>query len=121
MADAATTADAVRTDTGVRDDTSFLWRRLHSLSGVLPLGAFLCYHVFENLSALRGPAAYDEMVNHVNTLLPRPFFYALELVTIVLPLAYHALYGVWIAATGHPNNGRYAYGGNWGYLAQRLT
>ena len=121
MADAATTADAVRTDTGVRDDTLFLWRRLHSLSGVLPLGAFLCYHVFENLSALRGPAAYDEMVNHVNALLPRPFFYALELVTIVLPLAYHALYGLWIAATGRPNNGRYAYAGNWGYLAQRLT
>ncbi len=54
MADAATTADAVRTGIGTPDDHSFLWRRLHSLSGVLPLGAFLCYHVFENLSALRG-------------------------------------------------------------------
>jgi succinate dehydrogenase / fumarate reductase cytochrome b subunit len=42
-------------------------------------------------------------------------------VTIVVPLAYHALYGVWIAATGRPNNGRYAYAGNWGYLAQRIT
>ena len=120
MADAATTA-AVRTDTGTRDDHSFLWRRLHSLSGVLPLGAFLCYHVFENLSALRGPAAYDEMVNHVNTLLPRGFFYGLELVTIVLPLAYHALYGVWVAVNGRPNVGRYAYAGNWGYLTQRVT
>ena len=119
MADAATTADAVRTDAGT--DRSFLWRRLHSLSGVLPLGAFLCYHVFENLSALRGPAAYDEMVNHVNALLPRPFFYALELVTIVLPLAYHALYGVWIAVAGRPNVGRYAYPSNWGYLVQRVT
>jgi succinate dehydrogenase / fumarate reductase cytochrome b subunit len=119
MADAATTADAVRTDAGT--DHSFLWRRLHSLSGVLPLGAFLCYHVFENLSALRGPAAYDEMVNHVNTLLPRGFFYGLELVTIVLPLAYHALYGVWVAVSGRPNVGRYAYAGNWGYLTQRVT
>jgi succinate dehydrogenase/fumarate reductase cytochrome b subunit len=49
MADAATTAQPVRTETGA-DDHSFLWRRLHSLSGVLPLCAFLCYHVFENLS-----------------------------------------------------------------------
>ena len=120
MADAATTADAVRPDAGTRDH-SFLWRRLHSLSGVLPLGAFLCYHVFENLSALRGPAAYNEMVNDVNTLLPRTFFFGLELVTIVLPLAYHALYGVWVAATGRPNVGRYAYASNWGYLAQRIT
>jgi succinate dehydrogenase / fumarate reductase cytochrome b subunit len=120
MADAATTA-AVHTDTGTRDDHSFLWRRLHSLSGVLPLGAFLCYHVFENLSALRGPTAYNEMVNDVNTLLPRMFFFGLELVTIVLPLAYHAFYGVWVAATGRPNVGRYAYASNWGYLTQRIT
>ena len=121
MADAATTADAVRPDADVRGDHSFLWRRLHSLSGVLPLGAFLCYHLFENLSALRGPAAYDEMVNHVNVLLPRAFFYGLELVTIVIPLGYHALYGVWVAVTGRPNVGRYAYAQNWGYLAQRIT
>jgi succinate dehydrogenase / fumarate reductase cytochrome b subunit len=121
MADAATTAVAVPTDTGTANDRSFLWRRLHSLSGVLPLGAFLCYHLFENLSALRGPAAYDEMVNHVNVLLPRPFFYGLELVTILIPLAYHALYGVWVAVTGRPNVGRYAYAQNWGYLAQRIT
>jgi succinate dehydrogenase / fumarate reductase cytochrome b subunit len=61
------------------------------------------------------------MVNHVNTMLPRGFFYGLELVTIVLPLAYHALYGVWVAVTGRPNVGRYAYAGNWGYLTQRIT
>ena len=40
MADAATTADAVRTDAGA--DHSFLWRRLHSLSGVAPLGSGMC-------------------------------------------------------------------------------
>jgi hypothetical protein len=39
-------------------DRSFLWRRPHSLSGVLPLGGFLCYHLFENLAALRGPTPY---------------------------------------------------------------
>ena len=119
MADAATTADG--TATVAREDHSFLLRRLHSLSGILPLGAFLCYHLFETLSALSGPAAYDEMVSRVNALLPRPFFYALELVTIILPLAYHALYGVWVAVTGRPNVGRYAYAGNWGYLTQRIT
>jgi len=119
MADAATTARG--TATGAGDDHSFLLGRLHSLSGVLPLGAFLCYHLFENMSALRGPVAYDEMVAHVNALLPRAFFYALELATIILPLAYHALYGVWVAVTGRPNAGRYAYAGNWGYLTQRIT
>ena len=41
-------------------DRLFLWRRLHSLSGIIPVGAFLLFHIFENLSALRGPEAYNE-------------------------------------------------------------
>ncbi len=99
----------------------FLWRRLHSLSGVVPVGLFLCYHVFENLSALRGPEAYDEMINHVNALLPRTFFYALELVGIIVPLLFHAFYGAWLSFTGKPNVGRYAYASNWSYLMQRVS
>jgi succinate dehydrogenase / fumarate reductase cytochrome b subunit len=120
MAEAATTA-ALETAVRGAEDHSFLWRRLHSLSGVVPVGLFLCYHVFENMAALSGPAAYDEMVNHVNSMLPRPFFYALELVGIVLPLLYHALYGVWVAVTGRPNVGRYAYANNWSYVMQRVS
>jgi succinate dehydrogenase / fumarate reductase cytochrome b subunit len=118
MPDAAT---AVAGTHSAREDHSFLWRRLHSLSGVVPVGLFLCYHLYENMAALRGPAAYDEMVQHVNLLLPRPFFYALELVGIILPLLYHSLYGVWVAFTGKPNVGRYAYSNNWSYLLQRAS
>lgn len=102
-------------------DRSFLLRRLHSLSGVLPIGIFLCYHLFENLAALRGPAAYDEMVNHVNTLLPRAYFFGVEAALVLLPLAFHAGYGVYIASTGQANASRYSYGSNWAYWVQRLS
>ena len=102
MADAATTADAVRTDAAPADH-SFLWRRLHSLSGVLPLGALLCYHMFENMSALAQPGSVRrDGQPRERDCSPRPFFYALELVTIVLPLAYHALYGVWVRGDRPP-------------------
>jgi succinate dehydrogenase / fumarate reductase, cytochrome b subunit len=119
MAHAATSAEGslVR---GI-GDRSFWLRRLHSLSGVLPVGAFLCYHLFENLSALRGAEAYNEMVNHVNTMLPRQYFFGLELVGIVLPLAFHSLYGIYVASTGSSNSSRYAYGSNWAYWFQRLS
>jgi succinate dehydrogenase / fumarate reductase cytochrome b subunit len=102
-------------------DQSFLWRRLHSLSGVVPVGGFLCYHIFENLTALRGAAAYNEMVNHVNTMLPRQYFYGLELAGIIGPLVFHSLYGLYIASTGRANTSRYAYGSNWAYWAQRMS
>jgi succinate dehydrogenase/fumarate reductase cytochrome b subunit (b558 family) len=104
-----------------RVDRSFLWRRLHSLSGVLPIGGFLCYHIFENLAAIRGGEPYNEMVQHVNTMLPRMYFYGVEVALILGPLLFHSLYGVYIAATGQPNAGRYAYGTNWAYWAQRVS
>src|SRR6266849_4779984 len=87
--------------------TSFVLRRLHSLSGLVPIGLFLCYHIYENMTALRGPEAYNEMVNHVNALLPRQYFYALELVAIIGPLLFHSLYGIYIASTGQSNVNAY--------------
>src|SRR5262245_44057219 len=102
-------------------DRSFLWRRLHSLSGVLPVGGFLCYHIFENMSAIRGPAAYDEMVHEVNTMLPRLYFLGVEFAVILVPLLFHSLYGFYIATTGRSNVGNYPYESNWAYWAQRAS
>jgi succinate dehydrogenase / fumarate reductase, cytochrome b subunit len=101
--------------------SSFVWRRLHSLSGVLPVGLYLCYHIFENMSALRGPQPYDEMVNHVNTLLPRGWFYLVEFGVVIGPLLFHSLYGFYVASTGQSNVNAYPYGSNWAYWFQRLT
>lgn len=117
MAEAATADHPTVQET----DRSFLWRRLHSLSGVLPIGLFLLYHIYENMTALRGKAAYDEMVNDVNTMLPRQYFFGLELAGIVVPILFHALYGLYIASTGKANVNRYVYGSNWGYWAQRVS
>lgn len=102
-------------------DRSFLWRRLHSLSGVLPVGGFLCYHIFENMAALKSPAKYDEMVNAVNTMLPRMYFFGVEMVLLLGPLLFHSLYGLYIAQTGRPNANRYPYGTNWAYWMQRIS
>ncbi len=66
--------------------SSSLWRRLHSLSGILPVGLFLLYHIYENMTALRGPKPYNVLVNDVNALLPRPYFYVLEVTAILGPL-----------------------------------
>jgi succinate dehydrogenase / fumarate reductase cytochrome b subunit len=39
--------------------TSFLLRRLHSLSGIIPVGAFLFEHILiSNSTAITGPDAY---------------------------------------------------------------
>lgn len=117
MATAATSNDMASS----RMDSSFIWRRLHSLSGLLPVGAYLCFHIYENLGALRGAEAYNETINHVNTMLPRGYFYLVELAVVIGPLLFHSLYGLYIARSGRSNVGAYPYRSNWAYWAQRIS
>ena len=73
---------------------SFLWHKLHSLSGIIPIGAFLVEHIISNFEALNGPLAYAQQVKFLNSL---PLVRVLEWAFIFIPLAFHALYGVFIA------------------------
>jgi len=97
---------------------SYLWRRLHSLSGIVPIGAFLIEHIVSNFETWNGPLAYARQVVFLNSL---PLVRVLEWVFIFIPLAFHALYGVWIAFRGRSNVNVYPWAGNWGYLTQRIT
>jgi succinate dehydrogenase / fumarate reductase cytochrome b subunit len=97
---------------------SFLLRKLHSLSGIVPIGAFLIEHILSNFEALKGPAAYAAQVKFLNSL---PLVRVLEWGLIFLPLAYHALYGVYIALRGKSNVIYYPWAGNWLYVVQRWT
>jgi succinate dehydrogenase / fumarate reductase cytochrome b subunit len=97
---------------------SFFWRKLHSLTGIVPIGAFLIEHIVSNFEALNGPLAYAQQVKFLNSL---PLVRVLEWGLIFIPLAYHALYGVFIAIRGRSNVNVYPWAGNWMYLSQRVT
>lgn len=97
---------------------SFFLRRLHSLSGVVPIGAFLVEHFISNSEALHGPVAYAHTVAFLNSL---PWVPVLEWGFIFLPLLYHALYGFYIWYHGQSNVTDYPWAGNWMYVAQRWT
>ena len=47
--------------------TSFIWRKLHSLLGIIPIGAFLLEHLLSNFEALKGPIAYGDQVKFLNS------------------------------------------------------
>ena len=98
--------------------TSFLLRRLHSLSGIVPIGAFLVEHFISNAFATRGPAAYAKQVEFLSSF---PFVVGLELFGIWLPILYHALYGFYIWYRGESNLADYPWAGNWLYTSQRWT
>ena len=97
---------------------SFLWRKLHSLSGIVPIGAFLVEHIISNFETWNGPLAYAKQVVFLNSL---PLVRVLEWAFIFIPLSFHALYGVFIAFRGRSNVNVYPWAGNWMYLSQRIT
>src|ERR1044071_9004115 len=97
---------------------SFLLRRLHSLSGIIPVGTFLLEHFISNAFATNGPWAYGDQVKFLTGL---PFVLVLEIVGIYIPLLYHSLYGFYIWFRGESNVSDYPWAGNFMYAAQRWT
>ena len=97
----------------------FLLRRLHSLSGIVPVGAFLLEHILiSNATAIGGPAAYAVQVKFLGSL---PLVIYLELFGIWLPILFHGLYGFYIWYRGDANLIQYPWAGNWMYTMQRWT
>lgn len=97
---------------------AFLLRKLHSFSGIFPVGVYLLEHLFSNGFATRGPEAFDRMVSFLTGL---PFLVPIEIGFIILPILFHAIYGLFITAEHQPNVGQYGYYRNWLFQFQRWT
>lgn len=97
---------------------AFLLRKLHSLSGVVPVGGFMLFHLFTNAKATQGQEAFDAAVRDISHM---PFVTVIEFAVILLPLLFHTVYGIGIAINGKPNVGQYTYSRNWMYTLQRVS
>ena len=105
--------------TGFLGRHEFLIRRLHSLTGLIPVGAYMVVHLLTNASVINGAATYQRAVYQIHSLggmLP-----IVEWVFIFLPLFFHTVIGVAIIRGGLPNTNRYQYGSNVRYTLQRAT
>ena len=113
----------------------FLLRRLHSLTGIVPVGVFLIMHLTTNSTIAwgglnsrvdqegygwfdRAIATFQHEVSFINN---APLLLLIE-ITLWLSIGFHSILGVYYAlSTGQSNNGSYRYGGNTRYLLQRMT
>ncbi len=97
---------------------TFVLRKLHQLSGIMPLGIYVLEHFYTNSKALSGPADFNNAVRDLQSI---PYILFVEIGGIFIPLIYHAVYGLVITAEARPNNLNYPYPRNWFYLIQRIT
>ena len=106
------------TSPALTDRYYFLIRRLHSLFGVIPIGAFLCVHLTINGSILGSGEMFQQNVNRLHML--GPFLVPVEIAFIFVPILFHAIFGVVIWLSGKSNMMQYRYGANIRYTLQRI-
>lgn len=97
--------------------SGFVWSKLGSALALLPLGVWTVNHLWDNLAAFRGAAAWEEAV----TAHPHPLAHGATLVIVLLPLLLHTVWGLQRLKGSRPNNQRYGYYGNLKYALQRLS
>lgn len=112
----------------------FLFRRLHSLTGIVPIGVFLVVHLLTNSSILwgglaerhhagggmidSGVAYFVREVRWINEQVPHLLLIE---ATLWVSILFHSVLGVYYAMTGRANTDRYRYQGNWRYRLQRIS
>jgi succinate dehydrogenase / fumarate reductase cytochrome b subunit len=74
-------------------------RRVFSLTGVLPLSAFLVVHLAMNARALHGSWAFAGTVDAVDRVPGLPL---IEALLVFAPLVFHGALGLWLVATRTP-------------------
>ena len=102
----------------IRLSRTFILRKLHQLTGIMPLGFFLLEHFYTNSKALSGAADFNTAVKDLQSI---PYILLVEIGGIFIPLIYHAVYGMVITVEARPNNLNYPYSRNWFYTIQRVT
>jgi succinate dehydrogenase / fumarate reductase cytochrome b subunit len=98
------------------DQRHWLLRRLHSLSGIIPIGGFLFFHIFENAFVLKGGPVWWKETEFTRNI---PLQVAVEATVLWIPILYHAIYGIVITITAQPND--YPFERNYQYTLQRIT
>ena len=102
----------------VKFSNTFLLRKLHQLTGIVPLGMFYFVHLWTNSAALNGAKVFDDHVQDIHNF---PYLLLIETFGIFVPLLFHSVYGILISAEAKPNVLNYGMARNWFYVLQRAT
>ncbi len=97
----------------------FLLRRLHSLSGIVPVGLFVIFHLFTNAQMI-WPDAGATFQHEVDFIHSMPALLFIE-ISLWVGIGFHAALGLVYTFTGQGNVKNYSYSANLRYTLQRIT
>ena len=103
--------------TSRRLNGSFVRARMGSLLAVVPLGVWTVSHLWNNLSAFKGAAAWQAEVTEYR----HPLAFFASATVALLPLVLHTIWGIGRLVSVQPNNLKYRGFSNLKYAVQRLS
>src|SRR5579864_6222524 len=105
-----------------RTQWQFVLRRLHSATGIFPIGAYLLVHIFlENTFVLAGGESFENLVRGIGAIPPQVLL-GIEVLFIWAPLLFHGAYGfVRVGQAELDSPLRHDHLGAWLYTLQRLS
>lgn len=95
----------------------FVARRIHSLTGIVPVGLFLIYHLYHQMFLLKGAEAYNE---EMNAIYESPLGIWLLILFVYIPLFYHSILGAKLSLEATPQPS-YQYFSHLLYWLQRIS
>lgn len=101
---------------------NYLLHRLHSLTGVMPVGYYMAQHLTLNTFSLGGPEKFNGVIEFFEGM-PKHFLLAVEILMIWIPLIFHAVYGLFIISRAENNyfTTKYKWSQNRMFFLQRLS
>lgn len=101
---------------------NFFLHKLHSLTGVVPVGFYMVQHLTLNSFTLAGPDRFNGVIGFFESI-PKHLLLTLEIVGIWVPLLFHAVYGTYIASRAKNNyfSEKYRWSQNRMFFLQRAS
>jgi succinate dehydrogenase / fumarate reductase cytochrome b subunit len=98
--------------------TSYFLDKLHSLSGVIPIGAYLADHLWSNSYALVSAGKYNQISAELQSV---PWRILIEVIVLWIPILFHGFYGIYIWWKGKTNVLGHPWMANWLFVLQRWS
>lgn len=101
---------------------NYFWHRVHSLTGVVPIGFYMVQHLTLNSFSLGGPEKFNAVIAFFDSM-PKHLLLVLEILFIWTPLLFHGVYGIFISGRAQPNyfSKKYRWSENRMFLFQRWS
>lgn len=101
---------------------NYVLHKIHSLTGIVPVGYYMVQHLVLNTFSIASPAAFDSVIGFFDGM-PPYILLSMEVLLIWIPLLFHSIYGIFITGRAKPNfiGTKYGWTENRLYYFQRVS